>query len=421
MAISAGDFRFHHPNSEGSADGGALASYAVDSATNTASEVSIVDSELSQADDYWNGAILCGLTGNLAGVWVHVIDFDAATNKLIFPFQFAVTPGAGDTYQLILSKTNAYRASLEIPGKSITALANVTGFTVEYVAANNEDSVAAELKFAYNGGSGQGLSWNPDGAVGGSGAQVDISAMATDDEVHLSGATLGQSIRVKRTAAALPTSDQTDVLTITMPENRLLPLCSGSETAAGRIHYAQVFVRNAHASATLPAVEVYCLPPVADAAETTIASGGNIVADADDILTATALTDWPASGWVYHKTAGVVDDVRYYHGKDGNVIKVQDPTGGQRGFSEAIWSDGDTIGLYADIDIALTALSSDQFPDPSGLSYSAPLAEADALAIGDLDSGESYGVAIRETVPAAQHPRADLLSQLAFVCQVAEA
>ena len=203
MGIALGDLRVYYPNSEGAADGSTLATYSVDSATNTAAEVSIVDSELTQIDNYWNGAILRGLTGNLVGVWTHILDFDAASDTLTLPYQLALTPQAGDTYQLIQVLADDYRSTSEIPGRSLTALTNVTGFTVEYTSANNADSVAAELKFIYNAGTGQGLTWNPTGAVGGAGTQVDISAMGTDDETYITGATSGQYIRVKRTAAAL--------------------------------------------------------------------------------------------------------------------------------------------------------------------------------------------------------------------------
>jgi len=416
MAVALGDLRYHYPNSEGAADGDALATLAVDSATNTAAEKSIVDSELTESDDYWTGAILRGITGNLAGVWAHVTDFVAGTDKLYFPYQFTATPANGNTYNLILPKTNAYRAALEIPGKTITALSNVTGFTVEYVAYGNADSTTAELNFKYNGGSAQGLTWDQDGSS--EGAEIDISGLSENEEVYLTSDELGAYIRVKRTGAALPGSDKTDVLTVSMPENRIIPTCSGAETTAGRVYYAQVFLLNAHATDTIPLLAASCLPRVAAAAETTIDTGGGIVIDADDVLTAVSLANWPTSGWVYHSTGGTIDDVRFYWGKSGESINVLDPDGGMRDFTAAAWGNGEAIGLYSDVDIAITALSSDQFPDPSGLSYSAPLSVDDALAIGDLAAGVSYGLAIRETVPATQWPRADLLSSIIISCNV---
>lgn len=414
MGAINSDLRMFYPASEGASDGDALDVLAVDSATAT----TIVDSELTQADDYWNGAIFKGLTGDIAGVIAHILDFAASSDTLTFPFEFSTTPGVGDTYSLILSKADAYRSSTEISGKTIAGLSNVTGFTIEYCSWGNADTTGAKIKFSYNGGSGQGLSWSTDGTN--YGTEIDISGLSENDVVTLTDNNDRSAfLRVKRSAASLPTSDKTDTMTISSPKNLIIPTCSGSETTAGRTHYAQVFLHNYNSTYAIPAIKAYIKPRVATAAETTIAAGGNIVSDADDVLTATSLANWPTSGWVYHKTGGVIDDIRFYWSKSGNVINVLDPDGGMRDFTAGAWAEGDTIGLYSDIDIAITALSSDQFPDPSGLSYSSPLAVADALSIGDLAAGVSYGLAIREYVPAGQWPRADLLSYIALNYQVA--
>jgi len=79
------------------ADLGALVSATGTADSGTA--VTLVDAALTQADNYWNGAILVITNGTLAGQARRVVDFDAASNTLSFDtFTAAV---ATHTYALL--------------------------------------------------------------------------------------------------------------------------------------------------------------------------------------------------------------------------------------------------------------------------------------------------------------------------------
>lgn len=379
-------------------------------ATLTASAGTIrtaVCAALTEADDYWNGAILRWTTGPNAGRYSSVLDFDAATDTLTFKEDL---PNAvANTHQFVLLHGGKHASDQQIPGMVCTAPVNVTGFTISYVSFRNLEG-NAELNFKHNGGVNQGLTWTP--PDGDEGIEVNISALANGDTAVLSagGATDEEKsafVIVTRTAAALPGADQSDTLGLSLPEGTFLPAITGAETTAGKTFYRPVAIKN-NGAGKIYSVKAYCLKPVDAAAGTTIAASGGIGTGADE-LGATNLANWPVSGFVYNSTK---DDLRYYYDKSGNGVKVQSPGAGIRGFTAVAWDDGDTLELFPLFDIGLDAPGAGSiFEDPAteitapaGVGFSCPRTSGTGLNIGDLAAGGLHVVWERYFIPANFQP-----------------
>jgi hypothetical protein len=375
----------------------------------------VVDAALTEADDYWNGAILRWDGGPNAGLYSSVGDFDAATDTLTLDEDLPNAVAAGDTYTLF--QGGKYASDVRIPGMKAATPVDVTGFTIDYVAMLNGEGTGT-LKFVYNGGSGQALTWTPPGEI--EGVEVDISGMSENATAVITGGGTSATQRSKyiivtRTAAALPTENEQDDISLESPAGSFLATFTGTETQAGTTIYRPVAIENT-ASDKIYAVKVYCDVPDSDAADTTVATGGGISTGADE-LTADDLADWPAHGFVYNSTK---DDLRYYYDRSGDTVQIMDPSGGIRGFTAEAWEEDDVLELFPWFDIGLDApLLSDVFEDPAsettapvGITFSCPRDVSSALIIGDLPAGGLHVIWERFFIPAGFMPieagRADM-------------
>src|SRR5690606_25836744 len=116
MATPTADkLRVYFPSLYLSADGQALPQYTADAGGTLST---LVDAALTQADDYWNGALGWfegnTLTPDLQGQFFHVKDFDAASHTLTLSRDLPAVPQAGDTYRLVLGGN--WRSSIETFG-----------------------------------------------------------------------------------------------------------------------------------------------------------------------------------------------------------------------------------------------------------------------------------------------------------------
>lgn len=80
------------------------ASYTKDSAaTGAGTTTTVVDTALTEANDYWNGGIIVFKTGNNVGEARIVSDFDAATDKLTLSVALPNASASGDQYHLCVT------------------------------------------------------------------------------------------------------------------------------------------------------------------------------------------------------------------------------------------------------------------------------------------------------------------------------
>jgi len=302
MATSA-DLKFYYGGA--ASDGAAFTEYTVDSATaNT-----ITDAALTQADDYWKGAILRfeddTTTAALRGLEYPVTDFVASSDTITVGTDFADTVVAGDTYRLIRHWAGNYRSSQEVEGLNVTAgPSNVTGVTLDLVSHLNGEGNGT---LAYTNATDT-VTWTPPG--GSAGASVDVSSNGTYD---VFGSDTNKFIRITVVSASLPGTDQSDTITTDYVTGNIIPNVQGDEASAGALrHYLIV----AYAAAALSSIKAYITKRVSTAAATTTAGAKDTTAGA---LSLTDATNWPTVGWVHNTTKS---DCAPYYNRSGNTLTL---------------------------------------------------------------------------------------------------
>lgn len=476
-------------------DGGTITQQTADAG---GSATTIVDAALTQADDYWNGAVgwFDGATTTTAlqGQFFHVRDFDAATDTLTLAQSLPAAPAAGDAYYLVLGGN--YRGNIELFGLtldgdqpeevSVTGT-NVTGLTITKAAATLDlgtlsvfyDQSADEL-FIKVGADAYGVALD---------VSSDVSAGIVYDD------TGNGWIQVNVTNASLPGSDQTDTFALAKPKRTFVPDFEGYETGStgGHSRYRLEVVKNTDGADTMVDLSAWLETP--SGTDTTVAAGESL-GTGEGSFAATDAGDWPTQGfWVRNTTANAgAGDCRYVKYRSGNTLyclavdwgtlafdagsteivagdTITDATSGAtaivdqivvssgtwggsdaagtmilkdvsgtfgdnnniqvsaatcavadgasalgyRGYAATTWSAADAIEVMPDVDIGLDAPSSSQFESPasiytapSGVSFSSPGSEEDALLIGDLAAGGLYGVWRREVILDQARARNDL-------------
>lgn len=367
----------------------------------------VVCAALTEIDDYWNGAVLVWTNGANIGLYSVVADFEAATDKMTFKEDLPNAVVAADQFIALLG--GKHISDQVIPEMIATAPVDITGFTVVKAGMINGEGNAV-LNFKYNGGANEGLTWTPPGGV--EGIEVDISALADGDQVTLYGGgssdeDLSKFIVLERTAAALPVSDETDAIALSLPAGTFLGPILGTEAVLGKTFYRPVAIKNAGTS-KIYGVKAFVPTPDEDAADTTIDTGGAIGTGADEI-TGVSFANWPVSGFIYNVDK---DDLRYFYDRSGNVAQVLSPGAGIRGFTAVAWDDGDDLLLFPLFDIGLDAPAgasvfedpADEISAPAGVAFSCPRTAGTALVIGDLDPGDIYCVWERYYIPAGYQP-----------------
>ncbi len=135
------ELKMFYPSKSLVSDGGALTEFVADGGTKS----TIVDTALTEADDFWNGAMLLfsGDTPTVAlrGHTAHIKDFVAATDTLTISKELPAVVATGDKYTLILGgnfrstkELLAQRASGQFPELVNLALTNITGVTLKYAS-----------------------------------------------------------------------------------------------------------------------------------------------------------------------------------------------------------------------------------------------------------------------------------------------
>ena len=302
------------------ADGGAIAEQTADAGGTTKS---IIDAALTQADDYWNGAIgwFDGDTTTvvLRGQPFHIKDFTSSTDTLTLARSLPAAPVEGDTYRLVLGGN--YRSDTEVFGLSIdgsqpelisTVGSNITGLTITKASGDlNTGALTAfydfslDLLFIKVGSDDYGVG-------------LDVSGDVSDGIVF--DDTNNAWIQVDVVSGSLPGTDQTDTYTLAKPERTFVPDYESYETTVdgdGYTRYRLEVVKNNDSADSMESLQCYSEKP--SGTDTTIASG-ILTTDAGSFV-ATDASDFPLRGfWVEDTT---VDDCRYVKYRSGNTLYIQ--------------------------------------------------------------------------------------------------
>jgi len=404
MATPTADkLKTYFPSRYIAADGNALTQYTVDSAAAR----TITDAALTQSDDYWAGAVgwFDGdtLTPQLQACFFHVRSFEAATDTLTLSRDLPTVPQAGDAFRLVIGgnrrssqETFALMAAGFQPELQPVTLANITGVTITKASGLlgegditlHYDATLDEL-YLKKAGEEYGVGLNVSGDITGG------VIFAENAQSYL---------RINVTAASLPVSDATEIVTLTCPEAVFTPDFEGYETADGvdgKVRYRLEVLHNDDPVDTMVDLSVYTAKPTG--AATTITSSLTLTPSAGQFDVADA-SNWPTNSfWVKNTTR---DDCRYIKYRSGMTLYTTDAATGLRGFTAVNWEQGDNVEVLADVDVAVEipdgsgVFSSpvDETTPPAGLTFADKASVNDSIYIGDLAPGEMVGVWRRETI-----------------------
>lgn len=370
----------------------------------------LINSGLTEANDYWNGAIgrfdLDTTTASLRGVFFHVKDFVAATDQLVLAKPLPVVPevgGSADTFRLFFG--GSWRSSEQIADMFFDAALTITGVTLTRVSVQN--------------GAGYGLlSFNVDETIlswaapgESSGPSVELSG---DGDYVLYSDSEEKWITVTVDVSELPASTISNQVVLWLPYASVVPDWEGDETSgSGKTRYHLVVIENSDDVNDMLNAHVYVSPDT-DGDATTLQEGVGVLASSARVLNASG---WPTrSFWVLNSTR---DDVRYVRHRTGNVLYYEASGAGLRGKTAVDWSVGDSVEVYPEVDIGLDAPSSSEFEGPadettapSGVTFDSPKDYSSGLVIGTLGALDLYGIWIRETILEDHRTRADFSNQI---------
>ncbi|MCL2645582.1 MAG: hypothetical protein FWD61_01090 [Phycisphaerales bacterium] len=325
MTPTSDKLRVYYPAKNLTSDGAALPLWTTTAGSEGGGLTSIIASALSQADDYWAGAIGWfegnTTTAALQGQFFHVKSSTSASRTLTLTQDLPAIPQAGDTFRLVLGGN--YRSSTEIVGMLVggvlpefkpVAGVQVTGVTIRKASAFLG---AGTLTINYRRALQQVFIKMGTQAYG---VGLDVSNNVTSGIVFAAD---GQGfIQIDVNAAQLATADRTDTWTLDYPQRTLTPDYEGYETTTnngGKTRYRLECVKNTDPVDAMVDLSVYTGRPAG--ATTTIDYGQSLglLAAGFDVTDA---SDWPTrSFWIKNKSANnSAGDCRYVLYRSGNTL-----------------------------------------------------------------------------------------------------
>lgn len=404
MAVSQESILYDYMGNYLASDGDALTQRTCASGCTA---LTIICAALTEADDYWNDALVLfdadTTTTALQNQTGYVTDFDQGTTTLTLAYELPAAPVNTDTFRLIIG--GKIRSSNQINGMTVDAgPSNVTGVTISRVAYANG---AGSGTLYYTSGN-TSLAWKAPGDSS-AGTAIDVSGSGT---FTLHSYTTDEWITVVVVAGSLPGTDQTDTITVSNPEQLLIPDMTASESSAKTVRYWAFNVYNSDGAESALNTRLHVNAP-AGTATTLVDSIGTIAGHA----TATDISDWETiSFWVRNSTK---NDIRFCYSRNGNELYYADAgtTTDRRGFTAVAWDIGDTIEPYTEIDIAVDEADGyGEFAnDPATLTYTYPVPTSRATSTiynDNLLASTGIMIGIREVNPADGKSRADILNEI---------
>jgi hypothetical protein len=395
--INASSIVLYYPNSLGSADGQALTTFNLAAGSTT----KLLNSDATQANDYWNDALVLGLTGtNLENQWNHVKAYSNTSGAVTLATALPGTPTMPGTFHLIhMGKNSAYRSSYEIPGLTATTPTNVTGVTIDYASFTNEVG-SGTLTYT---NSTKTLQWTAPSDVIGGGVSVTGDGVQT-----LFSADDSKYIKIDVTYLSLPGTNQSDTIALTQPVARVIPNTEAFQSETGIVRYIAVFFKNESLADSMNELKSWVDPRVTASTTST-----TTLATTAAILGVTDASSYPArSFWIYNST---LDDCRYVKYRSGNNLYCAAAGAGLRGKTSTSWAIGNTVVVWTDVDVTLPTLTSNHLPaDITALTYTSPMTYDTGLDFGTFTAGSLGAVIMRETILDVVYPVDSVISKLKF-------
>jgi hypothetical protein len=304
---------------------------------NDSSVLSLAVPALTEATDYWNGAIGVFIgtgtaTAALRGMTFHVRKWDLASKKLALAQPLPIVPASGDTFKLIASgkaASNYEVLAMKVSGKQ-PEVESVSGTQVTGVTIKKVSALLGEGMLTLNYSTSPSKLLTIKMGTGNPGPETTFTANATNAPVY--NADLSGYILVDVNFAALPTSSRSDTFTLTAPKGNLIPNMEGFETndGVGRSRYHLIVAKNRATSAldAMTAFSIWTGKPVGT--QTTITGSYYYSADTPGSINVSNASNWPTRGfWVRNRTTnGGIGDLRYVDYRSGNTLYVKPVTWG---------------------------------------------------------------------------------------------
>lgn len=273
--------------------------------------------------------------------------------------------------------------------------------TVEDAAGNTEG--VGTLQFNYSATSPT-MQWTPPGGSAGSAVKLTESS-----KYAIQGAANGGLVFVNVTVSSLPSSNQTNSITIANQKNKIWDNVSKPESLAGDTEYRCRYLKNTHTTDTMIDVRLWRDKDTDGQDVLTVDIDPAAIGDGTSTGVATAClqaaktitaASWSASVATYTSTA---------HGYAvGDLVKVAGitPSGYNvtAGLITTIAANTFTIAVTSDPGAYSSGGTAQRYEEgtaPSGVAFSSsPISEATALVIGDIGPGLAKAFWERRVVPA---------------------
>lgn len=259
------------------------------------------------------------------------------------------------------------------------------------------------------------LAWTPPGGTQG----PAVSIADAETKILEGGGAPAQFIRVTRTS----TSNLTGAATITLSYkyNDLVGFddVSSAEASAGDVEYRALMLKN-DSAAEVKNVKVYLdtlgTDRVSGAGQLASSGAGSIT------LAVGVFTDWPDSGFCrIEESGGTLREIVYYTDRTSTTLTIPAAGRGLLGTSAAAGAATDVLKAVPGMRLAKEAPSSDAIQtianentSPTGRTWSTAVSNANGVDIGDLATGDLYGVWLERSVIAGATSEAKLLQAVAI-------
>lgn len=377
------------------ADGDALTQRT---ATVASTDQIIVSASLTQADDFWNEALLFfdtdTTTSALQGQYMEIVDSDQGDTSVTLAYPLPATPAGTDTFRIV--KGGQWRSTYRLPGKTVdSGPVNVTGVTIDYTSEKNADG-SGTLSYI---NTGQFLTWQDADDLA-AGVAVAVGAGGT---FIIESQTVGKWLEVTVAGGSLPGSDQSDTIILSTKTQTRLSDATGAQTFGGNTsYYAEVYKNEAVTTANTFGFYME------DPAEVTTTMAAPLGLTADLVAVADGSSFPSTSFWLYNSTK---NDIRWVNYRSGNDFAFFASGSGdeRRGFTAQSWDTSDVVQIFTSVDIAYDDPTGTEFEsDLTALTYSSPLVIGDALRLAPLAADGITMLAYREVIPAGARGRSSI-------------
>lgn len=299
-----------------------------------------------------------------------------------------------------------FRGSTAVIGLTVSGITNITGLSNAFASGNN-GAGSGTLEFDF---SALSLRWTaPSGTAG---SWVDVSS--NGDYIVEDGTDPNSFLRVTVTAASLPGSDQNDTVVLVDAYNKQFDNVSESEATAGDTEYRALGAMNDNAG-TITTVKIW----IDDLGIADTTTSATYAASGAVTVTVVSTSGYPDSGYILNEAT---NEKLYYTSKTATTFVVPSTGRAQFGTSAGAGGGSDAIAYCPPFRIGLEAPSSDaietianESTSPSvAVTFSQPMTEAAALVIGNLASGDWYGVWLERIISAGASSIVDLVRGLKF-------